>query len=44
MKLKPNLLDLIKLESGRTVSTLAKTFGPLPPDDGDGQPPVPVNP
>ena len=33
---KPNLLDLTKNESGRTVTSLAICFGPLPPDDSDG--------
>lgn len=32
---KPNLLDLTKDESSRTVTILAKAFGPLPPDDSD---------
>jgi hypothetical protein len=32
---KPNLLELTKGENGSTVARLAKSFGPLPPDDGD---------
>ena len=36
---KPNLLSLTKNGRGKTVTTLAESFGPLPPDDGPTIPP-----
>lgn len=32
---RSNLLDLAKDKSGQDVSGIAKSYGPLPPDDGD---------
>ena len=32
---RPNLLDLTKDKVGQEVSNLARSFGPLPPDDSD---------
>jgi hypothetical protein len=33
---KQNLLDLARNESGKTISALLRSFGPLQPDGDDG--------
>ena len=33
---KQNLLDLARNESGKTITALLKSFGPLQPDGDDG--------